>query len=281
MDNELIEMFALTNGMRVVTVEMPAINSVTVLTMVGVGSRFEKLKVAGISHFLEHLPFKGTKKYPTSMDVAMAIDGLGGKHNAMTSKDYTGYWAKVAAGHTEKGLDFVSDLLLEPQLRPDDIERERGVIIEEINMYEDQPQAKVSQLFDELVFTGSGLATDTAGYKDTVGAMKREDFLQHYQTWYNPENVVIGVVGKIPVTRDQLPEMLETYFSKGQERVGGGKKTYGLDAQTSPRVNVFYKDTEQAHFYLGYPGIGWDDPDRYALDGDDDDFGGEFEQPVV
>jgi predicted Zn-dependent peptidase len=260
-----IETFTLANGMRVVTANMPAINSVSVLAMVGVGSRFENRNVAGISHFLEHLPFKGTKKFPTSMDVATAIDGVGGKHNAMTSKDYTGYWAKVASGHITVALDFVSDLLLEPQLRPDDIERERGVIIEEINMYEDQPQAKVSELFDELVFSGSGLAIDTAGYKETVGNMSRADFLNHYQTWYNPENVVIGVVGKLRASRQSLQELLETYFNKGEERVGGGKKTYGVDAQIKPRAKVFYKDTEQAHFYLGYPGIGWDDPDRYAL----------------
>ena len=134
------QMTTLASGTRLVTVGMPGINSVTVLTMVGVGSRFEKKEEAGISHFLEHLPFKGTKNYPTPMAVAEAIDNIGGKHNAFTSKEYTGYWVKVDSNHLPLALDVVSDLLLTPKLDEGDIERERGVIIEEINMYEDEPQ---------------------------------------------------------------------------------------------------------------------------------------------
>lgn len=259
-----ISTFSLTNGMRVVVKPMEGINSVTVLAMVGVGSRFEERNVAGISHFLEHLPFKGTKNYPDSLAISAAIDGIGGKHNAMTSKDYTGFWVKVDSTHFEKAVDVVSDLLLTPLLKPEDIERERGVIVEEINMYEDQPQMKVAELFDGLVFKDTGLSTDIAGYKDTVAKMKREDFLKHYDLFYDPANVTIGVVGNIKLQMTNVKEILEKYFTKGDDRAGGGKKVYGIDEQTEPRMNVFYKETEQAHFYLGFPSIGWANPDRYV-----------------
>ncbi len=251
--------------MKVIGVPMKGIGSVTVLAMVGVGSRFEKREKAGISHFLEHLPFKGTQNYPTSLDVAMAIDGIGGKHNAFTSKDYTGYWVKVAATHLERGLDVVSDLLLTPRLRQEDIDREKGVITEEINMYEDNPQYKVAQVFDTLVYEGSPLAMDVAGYKDTVSAMTRSDFLRHYNAWYDPTNVVVGVVGSIKQNHQELLALVEEYFKKGKPRTGGGKKTYGLKDQTASRLHAFYKKTEQAHFYLGFPSISWKDPDRYVL----------------
>ena len=259
------EQLTLKNGMRVVVVPMAGLASVTVLTMVGVGSRFEVKGKVGISHFLEHLPFKGTQHYPTPLSIATAIDGVGGKHNAFTSKDYTGYWVKVADQHLDLALDVVSDLLLTPRLQAKDIEMERGVILEEIKYHDDDPPWKVSNVFDELVFEGSPLAFDTAGYKHTVSQMTRADFLAHYDGWYDPKNVTVGVVGKISDDRSQMTELLENYFSKGASRKGGGKRTFGLPEQTKPRLKVFYKKTEQAHFHLGYPAIGWENEDRYGL----------------
>lgn len=242
---------------------MTGINSLTVLAMVGVGSRFETEKLAGISHFLEHLPFKGTAKYPTPMAVARAIDDVGGQHNAFTSKEYTGYWVKVDSSHRTLALDLVSDLLLTPKLDPQDIERERGVIMEEINMYEDEPRSKAGSVFDELVYAGSPLAMDTIGNKATVGAMTREDFLGHYNAWYDPANVVIGLVGNVTETPALQAEAAEL-FAKGQPRRGDGVKLTGETEQKKPRVKLVYKKTEQAHFYLGYPAMGWDDGRRYV-----------------
>ena len=260
-----LKSFTLNKGMKVMVVPMPGLASVTVLVMVGVGSRFEAQEQVGISHFLEHLPFKGTEKYPTPLAISTAIDGVGGKHNAFTSKDYTGYWVKVAANRLDLAMDVVSDLLLTAQLKSEDIERERGVILEEIKYHDDDPPWKVATLFDELVFAGSPLAKDTAGYKETVAKMKREDFISYYDKWYSAENVVIGVVGKLQDTSDKLQAKLERFFSKGEERRGGGQRTYGLAEQTEPRLKVFYKETEQAHFHLGYPAIGWERPERFAL----------------
>lgn len=256
------------NGMRVVMVPMPGVKSLTVLAMVGVGSRFEEPKLAGISHFLEHLPFKGTANYPDSLAISSAIDGVGGKHNAFTSKDYTGYWVKVASTKAELALDVVSDLLLTARLRDEDIEREKGVIVEEINMYEDEPQAKVSNLFDELVFAGSGLAGDVIGTKKTVTALDADNFRSHFDRWYTPDNIVIGLVGdldSIQSSKFKVQNKVEDYFSKGNHRAGGGEKEFGVPEQTHPRMNIFYKDTEQAHFYLGFPGLARGDAQRYAL----------------
>jgi predicted Zn-dependent peptidase len=255
----------LDNKVRVVMMPMIGLESVTVLAMVGVGSRFETKDKMGISHFLEHLPFKGTANYPTAMDVARAIDDVGGKHNAFTSKDYTGYWVKVASRHTDLALDMVSDLLLTAKLREEEIEREKGVIVEEINMYEDNPQFKVSNLFDELVFEGSGLAWDTAGIAKTVTGMTRDDFKKHWDTWYDPKNTVVGIVGDESALKKLKANELEAYFSKGERRKGGGKREYGVPAQTGPRLKVFYKKTEQAHYHIGFPSIGRKDPGRYAL----------------
>jgi predicted Zn-dependent peptidase len=252
----------LSNGMRLVSVPMPSLNSVTVLAMVNVGSRYEDPKLAGISHFLEHLPFKGTKKYPSSLELAEAVDGVGGKHNAFTGKEYTGYWVKVASDKLELALDIVSDLLLQPLLPPQEIEKERGVIIEEINMYEDEPRAKVANLFDELVYQGSGLQGDVIGTKETVGGITLDDFKRHYQQWYAPQHVVVGVAGG--VDQVDLVQKVEQAFSKGEERTGGGQQSFGLPEQQSPRVHVFRKETEQAHFFLGYPSVSRKDPARWA-----------------
>jgi predicted Zn-dependent peptidase len=258
------QLVTLPSGMKLVTVDMPGLNSVTVLAMVGVGSRYEDPAKAGISHFLEHLPFKGTENYPTSLALAMAIDGVGGKHNAFTGKEYTGYWVKVGADKFPLALDVVSDLVLTAQLRPEDIDKERGVIIEEINMYEDQPQAKVGDVFEELVYQGSPLERPVIGTKETVSALKRDDFLAHWDRWYDPSHVTLGVVGRVPEGA-RLEELVTQAFSKGLPRQGGGSHDDQPITQFGHRIKVVHKDTEQAHFHLGFQGISRFDTDRYAL----------------
>jgi predicted Zn-dependent peptidase len=258
----------LKSGMKLVTVDMPSLNSVTVLAMVGVGSRYEDRDKAGISHFLEHLPFKGTANYATSMDLAVAIDGVGGKHNAFTSKEYTGYWVKVGADKLELALDVVSDLVLTARLREEDIEKERGVIIEEINMYEDQPQAKVGEVFEELVYEGSPLSRPVIGYKETVAAMRRQDFVAHQEKWYGPEQIVLGIVGRISNKEYRIENLVEEYFAKGERGKGGREaeiRDKKYEIRNTKRIRVVKKKTEQAHYVLGYPSIGRFDPRRYVL----------------
>jgi len=268
MQNGTPKLTTLENRMRLVTVPMPGVKSLTVLAMVGVGSRFENPKQAGISHFLEHLPFKGTQNYETAMDISSAIDGVGGKHNAFTGKEYTGYWVKVASSKWELALDMVSDLLLTARLREEDIEREKGVIVEEINMYEDNPQYKVSNVFDEVVYAHSGLGRDVAGFKETVTALSVADFRKHFEQWYWPENIVIGVVGDMsnfePDLKD-LSAVVSEQFSKGSAFEKQVEKEYEVPAQTAPRVQLISRETEQAHFHVGFPSIGRGDERRYVL----------------
>ena len=254
----------LTNGLRVCHYNMPSLNSITVLAMVKVGSRDEAAKVAGVSHFLEHMPFKGTEKYPTPLALAEAIDGVGGAHNAFTSKEYTGYWVKLSADKLDLALDIISDMLLVPALKEADINQERGVIIEEINMYEDRPQSQVGNLYDSLVYNGTSLAGDVIGTKETVSNLNHADFLDHYDSWYNLENVVLGLAGKLPEDMAKLEEKINNYFSKGSKRSGKGKRTSSHFSLDSQRVQVITKDTEQAHFVMGVPSISRHDEDRYA-----------------
>lgn len=246
---------------------MEGVRSVTVLALVNAGRRYETESVAGISHFLEHMVFKGTKKYPTARDLSAAIDQLGGEFNAFTSKEYTGYYAKLASPYMDTALDVVSDMLCTPLLRQSDIDKETGVIVEEINMYEDMPMRSIQDIFDELMFEGTNLEGKILGTKKTVKAMKTEDFTEYMNTWYGFENVVIIIAGDASVVgKKELPQMVSTYLSKGgQDRKAAKHKPFFAEKYGKKRSKIVTKKTEQAHFVLGFPSMGRSDKRRYAL----------------
>ena len=257
----------LPNGLRLVLSPMEGVGSVTVLAMVGVGSRYETEEQAGIAHFLEHMVFKGTANYPTAMDVSSTIDGVGGQYNAFTGKDYTGYYAKVASQHLELAVDVISDMLLTPRLLPEDIEREKGVIIEEMNMYEDDPRRKIDDIYDGVVYGKSDLGREIIGYKKTVRACDNLKFQDFLDSWYELRNVVVVVAGDSSVVRSQesgVGKLIEKAFSKGKSRTGKGKVKFVVPTQSSPQLKVSYKKTEQAHFYLGFPALKRDDDDYFV-----------------
>ncbi|OGV91970.1 hypothetical protein A3A66_04580 [Microgenomates group bacterium RIFCSPLOWO2_01_FULL_46_13] len=255
----------LDSGLRLLTVPMPGLDSLTVLAMVGVGSRFEPAKEAGIAHFLEHMVFKGTVNYPSAMALSSAIDSVGGSYNAFTGKDYTGYYVKVAASHLELALDVISDMLLVPQLRPEDIEREKGVIVEEINMYEDEPQRKIADVYDTVVYGKTTLGSEIIGFKTTVNSLKSSHLTDFLNAWYNLGNVVLVVAGSSQVvSHPNLVQRVTKYFSKGQPRSGQGQRRFGIPPQTQTRVKLIHRPTEQAHFYLGVPGLTRQDKLRYV-----------------
>ena len=189
--------FSFKNGLRLVVVPMNSVESATVLVLVRTGSRDEPAKLAGISHFLEHVVFKGTEKYPTHLDVTSTLDSMGAESNAFTSKEYTGFYVKAAVKHLEKSVDVLSQLLTSPMLRPDDIEREKGTIIEEINMYEDLPMRKVSLLFDTLLYGNNHLGRETIGSKKTVGSLSRENLASYLKNRYVAGRVIVGVAGGV------------------------------------------------------------------------------------
>ncbi len=259
----------LSNGLRVLRVPMPAMQSVTTMALANTGSRFEQPREHGIAHFLEHMVFKGTTNFPDSQVLASTIDAIGADFNAFTSKEYTGYYVKSASKHLPVALDVISDMLLAPLLKEDDLDREKGVIIEEINMYKDTPMQYVSNLFDQLMFGGSGLGHDIVGEKETISNFTPADFRSFMQHWYGLGNLVLIVAGDDTVVND--PETLlqiERYFSKeSSERPIDKVKISTVLPPGNPisphRLHIEHRETEQAHLILGWPGMKRTDDRRH------------------
>src|SRR3989338_1947197 len=198
----------LESGLRLVTVPM-SVPSVTVLAMVGVGSRYESQRVNGISHFLEHMVFKGTAKYPTALSLSSVVDGVGAEFNACTGKEYTGFYVKAWSAHLALAIEVIGEMLFRPRLEAVEMEREKGVIIEEINMYEDQPIRDIGNVFDSLLYSSSSWGGEVMGTKDTIRGMRKEDFEEHMQRWYEPQNMVLGLAGDGQKMADVRSQMLD------------------------------------------------------------------------
>lgn len=256
----------LKSGLRVVTAPVPGVASVTALAMVGVGSRFEDKTKNGISHFLEHMVFKGTDKWPEAFDLSSAVDSIGADFNAFTGKEYTGFYVKADGKHADFALDVLSDMLYAPKLRKEDLEREKGVIVEEINMYNDLPQHLVGHEFDRLIYGDVGLGRRIDGEREIVKSFDVADFVAHRKAWYGLSNMVVVLSGS-PDDIKKVEGKVAEYFEGKGEKLGDekGERKLGFEAQDDKRLKVVYKKSDQAHFILGYPGIALDHPDRYTL----------------
>jgi predicted Zn-dependent peptidase len=252
----------LKNGVRVLTIPVPGVESVTAMILCKTGSRNETLSQAGISHVLEHMVFKGTTKYPTPIAIAEAVDAIGAEQNAFTSKEYTGYYITSAAKHLGLTLDIQAQMLTAPLLPQDDLNREREVIVQEINMYEDQPMAMASEHFENLMYGGSSMGRLIIGTKETVRATTAEDLRKYMGRWYRGGNMLIVVAGNLK-TLEERSEILEEKF--------GGMGTGKIDKYESQAkygeigAKHFKKKTEQAHFVMGVPGLSITDPRRYSF----------------
>jgi len=261
----------LPSGLQVIRIPMSGVKSVTVLALSNTGSRYENPKEQGIAHFFEHIVFKGTKNYPNAQILAGAIDAIGADFNAFTSKEYTGYYVKSASDHISTSLDVVSDMLLAPKILQEDIDREKNVIIEEINMYEDTPMRQIGNLFEKLVYDGSGLGHDILGTKQTVSSIKSEDFRKFLKKWYGLGNLVLVVSGDENVVEsEETLELIKEYFSKKTDP----RETKRVDTKaiadkelkiSNDKLSVTYKKTEQAHLCLGWPGLEREDDRRFAI----------------
>ncbi len=260
----------LKNGLTVVRVPMPSVESVTFIALANTGSRYEDPQHFGIAHFLEHMVFKGTKSFPTAQELAEAVDAVGADFNAFTSKEYTGYYVKTSKEHLDLAIKVVSEMLLTPQLRQDDIDREKGVIIEELNMYADMPARHIANLFDQMAFAGSGLEHDIIGLKETVSSIKTADFQAFLNKWYSPDNLVVVVAGNAEVvgSKSLLTDIERAWELDSGAREKGVKQVVG-ELKNSPvsdkRLHLETKKTEQAHFILGFPGLKRRDPRRQVL----------------
>lgn len=252
----------LTNGLRVILAPMKNTETATVIVMIGVGSRYEKSKQAGLSHFIEHMFFKGTKKRPNTLDITTELDAIGGEYNAFTGKDKTGYYAKVDAKHIHIALDVVSDIYLHSKIDTAEIEKEKGTIIQEINMYEDTPVQSIGDLFEKLLFGGNNLGREVAGYKETVAALERRDFIDYMQRFYVANDTVVCIAGKFD--EKNILKDIKKYFSempKGKKPVFEKVKKL----QSQPKMLLKNKKTEQTHLILGARAYDRDHKDRFAL----------------
>ncbi|MFC1710125.1 M16 family metallopeptidase [Patescibacteria group bacterium] len=242
----------LPNKLKVITVPMPSMQSATVQVWVKAGSRLETEKIRGITHFLEHMVFKGTKNFKTAKDLSFAMDSLGAEYNAMTSKEWTSYFIKVRAGIIEKAFEILSDLVLYPRLDSVEIDKEKGVIVEEMRMYKDTPKQKIGDYFENLIYKGSKLEGDIIGTEKTVKGVKRKDFVSYMKRHYYPENMLITVSGG--VTTEKVVNLTKKYFSDLKPRSKVDKKPKELFNQRKPQVLLKGKDAKQTHIIIGYRG---------------------------
>lgn len=251
----------LKNGLTLITIDMPHLDSVTSLVAVGAGSRYETKKINGISHFLEHMFFKGSKKYPTAEIISTLIDGIGAINNAFTLKEYTAYWIKSSAKHIELTSDILSSMVKDSLLSEQEIEREKGVIVEELRMYRDNPQRYIWELYERLQFGDEPLGWDIGGEEKTVIALKRADFVKYIDSLYSTKNMVLVYAGKLP---NNIESIAESFFNNLPKRSEHKFIPYKEKIQFKPRVNIFFKKTDQANLILGVLGYDRYDKKRYA-----------------
>lgn len=239
----------LKNGMRLITVPMKDTKSLTLLVLFGAGSRYETKKTNGVSHFLEHLFFKGTKSRPRPGDVSQALDDVGAEHNAFTSKECTGYWVKAASRHFPLALDIVSDILLEPLFKQEEIEKERGVIFQEMHMYLDTPRRYVHDLFESLLYGDEPLGWEIIGTASSLRGLMRKDILAYRKSHYVGSNAVLVAAGAFQ--EEDALRRAEQAFARLS--AGEAKSYLPLRAQKKdePRAHLEYKKTDQTHLVIG------------------------------
>lgn len=252
----------LANGLRVISGKVEGTKSVTCLVLVKAGSRYETKDINGISHFLEHMFFKGAKKYKDAKAVSEAIDGVGGDFNAFTGKEYAGYYVKVSSDHKLLALDVLSDMMLHARFDQEEIEKERGVIMEEFNMYQDTPMYQVAWNFERAIFGDQPIGWDEVGTKNVIRALQRDDFVKYKEMLYMPENMVVCIAGDIE--HDEAVAHAEKYFPLEKVKKGVEFSSF-IPEMPSERISLQTKKTEQAHLVCGVLGLPAQHEDHYVL----------------
>jgi predicted Zn-dependent peptidase len=253
----------LSNGLRVLTIPMPSFESATVMVMVGAGSRYETKSNNGISHFLEHMAFKGTQKRPNALDISTIIDGIGGEFNAFTGKETTGFYVKSAADKIEISLDVLSDMLMRSKFDAKEIEKEKGVILEEINLFEDTPSRKIGDVYERLLYKDTPMGWDIAGEKDIIRKIQREDFLTYMSSLYSAQNITVVVAGGIDSLKTE--ELVSGFFGK-MNKFDTLRYKKVVESQAKPELLIKQKKTEQVHIALGFRTVPLDHVDHYPLE---------------
>jgi predicted Zn-dependent peptidase len=255
------ERTTLPNGARVLMASMPHVQSTSCFLMFAAGSRYETRETNGIAHFAEHMFFKGTERRPTAKDISGEIDSIGGEFNAFTGKEYTGYYVRCAAEHAATAFDVLIDMIRHSKFALDEIEREKGVIVEEMNMYFDTPRDYLSGLYEQLVYGDQPLGWDIIGRKETVRSATRETFLGYLDRWYKPTRLVVGIGGRID---DALLERVAELVAEFVPGEAEGPEPVRLDGSPS-RILLQTKQSDQAHVSVGVRSYPLAHPDRYPL----------------
>jgi len=233
--------------MAYISAPLSGTETITALVVIKTGSKYESRRENGLSHFLEHMFFKGTSKRPTALSLAAELDGVGGEYNAFTSKEYTGYWIKVSGDKTEIALEIVSDMLLNSKFEAEEIEREKGVIIEEINMYEDNPLMKIEDVFETCLYGDTPAGWDVAGTVANVKSFKRQDFMNYFTRQYGASSATLILSGNVPKNADALVKKYFLNFTKNTWK----DKVKVKENQKNPAVLSVHKKTDQVTLALG------------------------------
>jgi len=251
----------LSNGLRIITIPMKGTKAVTVLVTVGTGSKYETKEENGISHFLEHMSFKGTKKRPSSLEINETIDRIGGFNNAFTGKEETGYWAKADSKYLDLLLDWVSDILLNSKLEEKKIENEKGVIVEELNLRFDTPIVYIEDFWEETLYKNQPAGWSLGGEKENIMKLKRPHFLDYLKNHYSSKNIIICVAGNIE--SKIVEEKINKYF-KNINTINPKLKLKVIEQQKKPESAVHFKDAGQTQIALGVRGFNLFQPQRIA-----------------
>jgi len=253
----------LKNGLRIITVPQKNTQSLTVLVLVGTGSKYEKKEINGISHFLEHMYFKGTKKRPSTIAIAETLDKVGGIYNAFTAEEYTGYFAKIALSHFDLALDWVSDIFLNSTLPEKEVEKEKGVIIEEINMRQDHPIEYIQILWSKLLYGDQPAGWDIAGTKESVADMTRGKLIDYMKKQYVASNTIVSIAGNF--NESLAIKKVKEFFSKIKTRKSIEEPKV-VERQQKPNLLLHFRETDQTHLSLGVRSFNLFHPKRYAQD---------------
>ena len=254
------EKVILPNGLRVILAPLKSVMSTTAIVLCGAGSRYETKRTNGISHFLEHMFFKGTKRRPSAADISHSLDAIGADYNAFTGKESTAYHIKSASKHLPLVLDMLADMVWNSKFDKAEIEKERGVIIEELNMYEDTPMRKVAEVYEELLYGDQPLGWEIGGKKKNILSIAHKDFLDYTDDRYSPHNIVVAIAGNFNRAKT-LADVKKHFGGAKRHEVSGFKPV--SESQTKPQSKVFYKKTDQAHLVVGVRGLKLGHPDRY------------------
>ena len=247
----------LKNGLPIILVPKNESRSLTMIVVYKVGSRYETEKIAGISHFIEHMMFKGTKKRAQAIDISKALDSVGAEYNAFTAKDHTGYWIKINADHFDLAADVLADMLYNSKFDEQEIAREKGVILEEFNMYKDNPLFYLEDVFESCLYQGDKLGWEIIGTEKSLKQINQLKIINYFNSFYHNNNAVLVVAGKID---QNIKKILEKYFNRITDLKQPKFFSKIKVQQTKPRILLKFKETEQVHLGIGFPAFSYFDP---------------------